>query len=338
MDPTSAQGPGSQQPPAHGGAPQSPQNQVASPTNPVQTPQPPQPQQAVQPAQPQQQFTQATVVQPAPQPDASEALEDKPKKSKVKIFGILLVFLFLLFFIASAVLGYAIAYEKVKLENYPEVQATVASYVQSLPFMPKTAKYLLIRSIVAHRNVTKHSFDVSLALDSASLTDVLGINKFDTEAKGAIDYSNPENVIFTLNASLTKEFNIEAKSKDPILYFKINKFPSFIFSLIGINDEMAKPYLDRWIAYDTTPLDTQARKELTDKEVEPLSQEFLIEINEKYLDDYILDQMKITESEEEGANYYKISLDADKDLIDYFGKRLEEESTSDTLTQTSETY
>lgn len=342
MDPTSAQGPGNQQSPANGGIPQSPANQVASPINPTQTPQPSQPQQpsqpVQQPVQPQQQFTQATVVQPTPQPNASEVLEDKPKKSKVKIFGILIVFLFLLFFLASAVLGYAIAYEKVKLENYPEVQAKVAGYVQSLPFMPKTAKYLLVRSIIAHQNVTKHNFDVSLALDSSSLSDVLGINKFDTEAKGAIDYSDPQNVVFTLNASFTKEFNIEAKSKDPILYFKINKFPSFIFSLIGINDEMVKPYLERWIAYDTTPLDTQARKELTDKEVEPLSQEFLVEINEKYLDDYILDQMEITETEEDGVDYYKISLNADKELIDYFGKRLEEESTSDVLTQTSESY
>jgi len=323
MDPTSAQGPGNQQPPAQGGIAQSPPSQPAS-ANSIQTSQPVQ--QAAQPTQPPQQFTQATVVQPTPQTQVPQEPEDKPKKSKVKIIGILLVVLFLMFFVTTAVLGYAVAYEKVKLRNYPEIQATVAGYVQSLPFMPKTAKFLIIRSIIAHQNVTKHSFDISLALDSSSLNDVLGINKFDTEAKGSIDYSNPENIIFSLNASLTKEFNIELKSNDPILYFKVNKFPSFIFSLIGINDEMVKPYLERWIAYDTTPLDTQARKELNDKEVEPLSKELLVDINEKYLDDYIIDKMQISKITEDGVKYYKISLEADKELIDYFGKKLEEES------------
>lgn len=345
MDPTSAQGPGNQQPPTQGEVPLSTPTQTPTPTGPLQPKHPPQQQNPVQQAnppiqstQPQQEYAQATVVQASPQPNASEVLEEKPKRNKVKIFGFLIVFLFLFFFTATAVLGYAVAYEKIKLKNYPEVQATVAGYVQSLPFMPKTAKFLLIRSIIAHQDVTKHSFDISLALDSSSLSDVLGINKFDTEAKGAIDYSDTNSVIFSLDASLTKEFNIELRKNDPVLYFRVNKFPSFIFSLIGMSDDLVEPYLKRWVAYDTTPLDTQARKELDTKETEPLSQEFLVEINEKYLDDYILDQMEISQVEEDGIKYYVIALDADKELIDYLGQKLEEESRSSDLSSGGESY
>lgn len=315
MDPTSAQNPETQQPQAQGGSSQVPQS-------PLQQTQ----QQPAQPPQPQQQVVQPIVVQQPPQPDASSALEDKPKRSKVKVFGFLVIIFFLFSFVVSGVLAYAVAYEKVKLTKYPEVQAAVANSVISLPFMPKTPKFLFIRSILAHQNVTKQSFDVSLALDSSSLADILGVSRFDTEAKGAIDYSNPKDVIFMLDASLTKDFNFELRKSDPILYFKINKLPVALLSIIGFDAKIAEPILEKWVAYDTTPLDTQARRELLDKEVEPLSKEFVQEINERYFDDYILSQMKITQVTYEGKEYYILSLDADSDLINYIGELIEKES------------
>lgn len=290
-----------------------------------QTPQPVQ-EQVVQ--QPTQQVVRPTTIQQPTQPDASGVLEEKPKRSKVKLFGFLLIIFFLIIFVASGALAYAVAYEKIKLTKYPEVQTTVANYVISLPFMPKTAKFLLLRSILTHQNATKQSFDVSLALDSSSLADILGINRFDTEAKGAIDYSNPENTIFQLEASLTKDFNIELRKKDPILYFKINKLPVALLSIIGFDAELAEPILEQWVAYDTTPPDTQARRELQDKEIEPLSKEFVEEINKRYFDDYILSKMQISQITENGVDYYKLSLNSDSDLIDYIGNKIEEDSKS----------
>ncbi|MCL5019702.1 MAG: type II secretion system protein GspG [Patescibacteria group bacterium] len=112
-----------------------------------------------------------------------------------------------------------------------------------------------------------------------------------------------------------------------MLYFKLNKLPSFLLAFLGINTTQLDPILEKWVAYDTTPLDTEARKSIqADKEVDPLSEEFIDDNFEKYIDEKVLSKMKLSSTEEEGHPVHKITVDADSDLIDHLGKKLEEAS------------
>ncbi|OGM56980.1 hypothetical protein A2955_05180 [Candidatus Woesebacteria bacterium RIFCSPLOWO2_01_FULL_37_19] len=250
---------------------------------------------------------------------------NKPKSNKFKLFFLLLLFIFILG-AAFAGLVYGVAYEKIKLNKYPDIQKQLSNIVQSIPFMPKTPKFLLAKSALVHKKVTKQSFNASLAIDSDDLAGELGINKIDIEGTGSVDYSDPKNLKIALDASLTKEFNFELRKNDEMLYFKINKLPIFLLALFGLSQQHVEPILDKWIAYDTTPIQTEARKEIEDKEIDSASQDLLENDLDTYLDDKVLEKMKLVSVVEENKPMYKITLAADPELIDHIGKKLENQS------------
>src|SRR3989344_8831556 len=124
---------------------------------------------------------------------------NKPKSNKFKLFLLLLLFIFILG-AAFAGLVYGVAYEKIKLDKNQDIQKQVSYIVQSIPFMPKTPKFLLTKSALVHKKVTKQSFNASLAIDSDDLAGELGINKIDIEGTGSVDYSDPKNLKIALDA------------------------------------------------------------------------------------------------------------------------------------------
>ena len=254
----------------------------------------------------------------------NEAVTDKPKKSKKIFFFLFFVFFSVLILAGLGGLTYAVAYEKIKLEKYPDLQKQVSYFVMELPFMPKTPKYLLAKSAMAHQDITKQSFDISIAIDSADISSFLGLSNLDIQAKGAFDYTDPKNVFGNLEVSFTKDFNAEFRKKDEMLYFKLNKLPSFFFAFLGISTTNFDPLMNKWVSYDTTPLETEARKSIQeDREIDPLSQEFIDKNFEKYIDDEILSKMKLASDVEEGYAVHKITLDADSKMIDYLGEKIE---------------
>ncbi len=275
-----------------------------------------------QPATPKADLSQVFTSSVAPETATSDGGARKSRKG--------LIFLILAFFLVVLLAGtggltWAVAYEKIKLEKYPDFQKKVSAFVMELPFTPKTPKFLLARTAMAHQDITKQTFDISMAIDSADLTSSLGLSNLDIQAKGALDYSDPKNVFGNLELSITKDFQVELKKKDKMLYFKLNKLPSFLLAFLGISSEQLDPILDKWVSYDTTPLDTEARKSIQqDREVDPLSEEFIDENFEKYIDEEVLSKMELSSAEEEGHAVYKITMDADSDLIDHLGKKLAE--------------
>jgi hypothetical protein len=101
--------------------------------------------------------------------------------------------------------------------------------------------------------------------------------------------------------------------------------PQVLLTAIGFKSSDFETLLEKWVAYDTTPLDTEARRTIEDKEVDPLSKEYVDEELLKYLDDAVLEKMKVENANEDGFEVYKITLVADSDLIDHLGKKLETE-------------
>ncbi len=312
-----------------GNNPQNPSDPTQTQTTPVDAQSPVTSTSTEPVSQPESTFTQ-DFSQQAPEVVQSQVLTptvtspEKPKSRK-KLFLILLLIFFFLLLIGAGGLTYAVAYEKIKLTKYPEIQKKVSVLVQSIPFMPKTPKFLLAKSALAHQEVTKQSFDVSIAVDSADLASSIGLTTIDAKVAGAVDYSDPKNVIFFVDASVTKDFNFELKKKDKFLYFKINKLPAFLLAFLGLKTETFSPILEKWVSYDTTPLDTEARRSIQDQEVDPLSQEFLDENFSKYIDEEVLGEMVLEKVTEEGMDMYKITLEADPSLIDHLGSKLEAE-------------
>ena len=86
---------------------------------------------------------------------ASVAKTKSMSKRKPKLLKILFVFIFLFLFVSFSAATYAIAYEKIKIEKFPTVQKKIAHLVQSLPLLPKTPKFLLEKSAIAHQKVKK---------------------------------------------------------------------------------------------------------------------------------------------------------------------------------------
>lgn len=275
------------------------------------------------------QNTSSTLTPEEPQnviPAAPGAPTEKKSKKGLIFLSVFLLVVFLIV-VGTGSFAYAVAYEKVKLDKYPDFQKRVSYFVIGLPFMPKTPKFLLEKTALAHQDVTKQTFDVSVAIDSNDLASTLGLNQIDLQVKGAVDYSDPKNFLLNTEVSITKDFNIELRKKDKFLYFKINKLPTFLFAFLGLNSELFNPILEKWVAYDTTPLDTEARKQIQeDKKVDPLSEEFLDENFNKFFDTEVLSKMVLSEVEEDGVKVYKITLLTDPELIDHIGDILEKEA------------
>ncbi|MBU0569273.1 hypothetical protein KKB40_00635 [Patescibacteria group bacterium] len=264
--------------------------------------------------------------QPPQQPEQAVVTDQQKAKRKPKLLKFLLTTILITLILVSSFLSYSIAYEKISIQQFPEAQQKIRHFVQNISFMPKTPKFLLEKSAIAHQEVTKHSFDISAALDSGELTSSLGVGSLDLVARGQIDYSDSKNLLLNMNASLTRDFNLDVKKKDDAIYFKINKIPPLLLAFLDLQPELLEPFLKNWIIYDSSKLDTSARKEIEAQERKSLSAKFLEESVQKYFDDTVFAKTKVETVEEDRLKFYKLTVDADADLINHIGELIAKES------------
>ena len=253
---------------AGSGTPPSPVQPSVAPNPPV-----PGPVQAPQSTPMPDNFSQpitTTEATPAPQPQYQEI--ETPKKSRGLLLAILLI-IFLVLFTAVAGGVYVVAYEKIDIGN-DEVQSSVGNFVMSLPFTPKTSKYILGRMYIAQSEVSKHSFDVSAAFDTNDLLSDIGLTNFDFATKGKIDYSDRENITFQVEIDLTEGVNVELRKVDSSLYFNIKKVPQTLLSLAGIDANKLSGLLNIWVSHDLSDLESSAREELEEYKSENGKEKF----------------------------------------------------------------
>ncbi|MBI3397527.1 hypothetical protein HY045_03565 [Candidatus Woesebacteria bacterium] len=247
---------------------------------------------------------------------------------------LLLVFTLLFLGLGGAVAG--VAYGKIKIGN-PNLENQISGIVMSLPFTPKTPKYILTQSALAQKKVSKHSLNLSIAADSDSFTQAVGLNHIDAEIKGTVDYSDINNPRFTLNTSLTKDFNADIRKNDKMLYFKIHKILPVLLTFYGIKDQAkVDEVLQNWVGVDTTPLQTQARAELDkNKRTTSYTNEAINKTMNSLLDDSILNSIKTTSVKEGGVDTYLLSLQTTDAMLDKFVEKLSETTNTP---QTTSTY
>ena len=241
-------------------------------------------------------------------------------KGKFIIF-FLVILVFILIFLGLG--SYAVAYDKVNINN-SELQARVSNLVIGLPFMPKTPKYLLQAAAYAHEQVSKHTFDISLAMEGDTLSSMMGTNKVDFQIKGGIDYSDLKNIKFYSNILVTNDLNIDIKKKEKMIYFKINKIPPIIYPFLGVDENKIKPIFDNWIGWDTSSLDTEARRNLNYYVKEDQENNLITQTTDTLLSNKILSDMRLSDDSEDGFAVYKIHLDATSELLDLIESKMRE--------------
>lgn len=267
-----------------------------------------------------------------PQPEIKDVPLPSLSRKRHRLVA-LAIFLPLVLLLGSGSLAYAIAYNKINLGN-SNLQDTISQTIQSLPFTPKTPKFVLEKSLAAHdsKKLTKYSLDLSLAANSNSFTNILNLpvtslgTQIQGELKGNIDYANLKNPRFDLNLSLTKDFNVDTKKNDALLFFKVNKVPwQIIAPILGLADtSKLQNFLNTWVSYDTTPLNTEAQRILDQSNPQtPYTNEALQKAMNNFLDQRIEQQIILTEEQNSGFPVYHLQLKPNDALVDYIEQKIQ---------------
>lgn len=236
-----------------------------------------------------------------------------------KILFIAIIFIFLFMFVGSAFAGYLVAYNKIKLPN-KDIQNKISLFVQSLPFTPKTAEYIVAKSIQSHSELSSLYLKSSVAVESDGLESMftgLGMNNFDATVEGAFEFNDPENPKLELSMFIPNLFNGDFILKDKIAYFNIKQIPAFIYTYVGLTSENIdqNPLLNRWAFWDTNPPDTSARQYLQQNKDQKEDQKFIQARLVAFAESKLLPLFKVSEEEVDGVATYKLSLEMDQSQL-----------------------
>lgn len=259
-----------------------------------------------------------------PSNNVSEPENESAKKSKKGMIFLLLFLIFTILFGGLTYTTYALAYEKIKLEKYPDIQYAISNFVMSLPFTPKTPKFLLAKAFEAEKDLTSSRFDLSSSIKLSQTEGLFGMNQFDFQLKGEKNKKSEIDYDVSFNLSLGKEFNSDFIKHDTLVYFKINTIPKTMLNTIGMKSDLLDPMLNLWISYDTKSLETNSSKELKEKELQEskFTDEYIKETLNNVIDEKITENIKVSSIKENGDNLYELYLSADNDLVNYLQSKI----------------
>jgi len=239
--------------------------------------------------------------------------------SVLKIIIIILIPLILLSILSVGIMA---AYEKIKLPFLSQdLQTKLSQTVISLPFMPKTPKYVLMASQKAHESVSSAEVSLSAAFTSVELAQLTGSGNFDISLDGSIDFTDRKNPETSINLKVNNDLDADFVVKDKFVYFKINKLPPYLPLLLGPNVNLSS-LLNTWVSYDASGLETDARnsldmaKEENGQTADQLTEQALM----AFADERLVPKMVMTDDNVDGFNTYKIHIDMDGTDIQEFQK------------------
>jgi hypothetical protein len=237
--------------------------------------------------------------------------------------GAMIIFL-LLILCASAIVLFA--YDKLPIKNY-DLQNRIANVLMSIPFMPKTPRFVLETSANAHLKVTRFSFDTSIYADLSnvsslsSISPLLGVGGFDAQVTGKIDYADIKNPLADVNVKITKDFSSDFRTKNRIAYFRVNTVPALITALAGASFEefIQNQVIGKWFSVDSTSLNTDARANI---ESNDNSQSAIQEGFKTYLDAFnnqdVLKSLSMNEEKLNNIDTYHIYFVPNDDVLNVF--------------------
>lgn len=261
-------------------------------------------------------------VSPASKPAEPEVKkENSPRKTGLWILTGL-VFLMA----ASGVPAYFVATEKLNIGSEAFKKA-VTSAIFSLPFIQKTPKYILQRAVTMHENLHKNSFDVSLASKSDNFTKLVGNNGLDAHLQGYVDYTDGKNPKFSIKLEVTREFSVQARKNNKMVYVKVDQLPEFLTAVLGFDIGKLNAVIENWVAFDISPLETEARKNLDNlNETKSPTDQAVNQLLTKLLNDQVLPKIKITTDKLDNLSTYKLEFAPDNQTVDKISEELQKEA------------
>lgn len=209
-----------------------------------------------------------------------------PTKKKGKLLLPIILSLLIFLFSTTGVFAYLVVSEKINIKD-EKIRNILYSFAYKIPFVPKSPEYILKSSALAHQKLSRNSFDVSLALSSNDFVEQLGSSDFEFQLKGYADFENLENPRLSANLDLSNQLSLEFRKLDDTFYLKANKLPLFLSTYLGVDKNHLDSVMENWISYTSTPLNTEAKKNLPTPASSPLSdstkQLFNNLLNEKVL-------------------------------------------------------
>lgn len=248
------------------------------------------------------------------------------KRHSSKPILILILGLIIFLLISGTASAYLVSNDKLPLP--------ITKALYSLPFIPKSPKHILGLSAKSHQEVTKNSFNLSVAISSSdpSFAEVLGTGNLDLYLTGYSNHSdlkNPE-ASFTLGAN--KDLSMDVRTKNKLIYLKINKVPVFAtagLAIFGIKPDSLEPLLkDNWILIDSTTLDTPARIAMDsaqDSSVSPTPTQEQKELEKFFMD--LLEQdvypnLVMSKTSLKDLPVYKLVFEPTPELVDKISKKI----------------
>lgn len=99
-----------------------------------------------------------------------------------------------------------------------------------------------------------------------------------------------------------------------------------LLSLLGVDFQKVEPVIKNWVIYDTTPLNTEAQKNLQDlKSSQSPTDEAMKEMTTKLLSDEILPILMMSKEEMEGFSTYKLEFKPTSEVLDKLGETMGKE-------------
>lgn len=240
-----------------------------------------------------------------------------PKKGVSKV-GVFLVVLVLFFLVGgTGVMASMIAYDKINVGN-SSVQSAIRNMVLSLPFAPKTAAYVIEKSVMATSTVQTTTIDASFALTSPSLLTVTGSSSLDATLKGSIDRTDPTNVKSDVSLQAGSLLSADIKSLDKKVYVKVNTFPTaLVSSIIPVTEETLNNAFSDWIVWESNALDSEARNLVEQNSQNgntSLAQGMMDMLSNKAL----MDKMILTTEDMDGMSVYKLHPTVDAEFVNAY--------------------
>lgn len=263
---------------------------------------------------------------PSPSPRSRSQL---PFKKPLVLTILLLIFLAF----TTSVSAYLISTDVIPLPSDSPIKQFAQRLVAALPFFPKTPRQVLTQTLAAHQQVSRHQFDLSLAVTAPNtgINQILGTDKLDFRVTGYADYTNFQQPLFSLQARLGPDLSLQVRKPDTHTYLHLDSLPVYISAPIGVNPEDVNPILSQnWLVLDSTLLDTPARQSLNDSPPTPLYQSYTntatLEVIKQLLDEDIIPILTQSLDRLDNRPVYKIQFHPDQDLINHIGSKLDSAS------------
>ena len=224
------------------------------------------------------------------------------KKNKVVAISVIAFLLVITGIVTTSIL---IAYEKM---SFPDslIKESITYSIVNLPFMPKTPKYVVQKSLIENPKIKSGNMDLSLALSGDSVTNLVDINSFDLNIKGPFDYTDLNNPLFDLDIT-SQDLDITLLSANEKLYLKMSEIPALVFSTIGTDESVFENIQNNWYYYDYSGLDTDARQELDEMQSQ-LDLENQQEMTE-YYNEILAPNLSMEKETIDDIKTYKMHLD-----------------------------